>query len=95
MKLSNLGIGSLAAVGLLACFVAWAGPVNINTADAKTLAAELQGVGPSLAEAIVKDRAQHGKFASPEALARVKGIGQRIIEMNRNNILVSDPQAKR
>ena len=61
---------------------AFAGPVNINTADAATLAAELTGVGPALAEAIVKDRAEHGNFDSPEALARVKGIGDRIVEMN-------------
>jgi competence protein ComEA len=70
---------------------AFAGPVNINTADAATLAAELTGVGPALAEAIVKDRAEHGNFDSPEALARVKGIGERIVEMNRANILVADP----
>jgi competence ComEA-like helix-hairpin-helix protein len=51
--------------------------VNINTADATTLAAELTGVGPALAQAIVKDRAEHGKFDTPDALTRVKGIGQR------------------
>jgi competence protein ComEA len=74
---------------------AWAGPVNINTADAATLAAELTGVGPALAEAIVKDRTEHGKFDSPDALARVKGIGTRIVELNRANILVGDPPAKK
>lgn len=75
--------------------VALAGPVNINTADATTLAAELTGVGPALAEAIVADRQAHGNFATPEALTRVKGIGQRIVEMNKANILVSDPAPKR
>jgi competence protein ComEA len=74
---------------------AFAGPVNINTADAATLAAELTGVGPALAEAIVKDRTEHGKFDSPEALARVKGVGDRIVELNRANILVADPAPKR
>jgi competence protein ComEA len=73
----------------------FAGPVNINTADATTLAAELTGVGPALAEAIVADRQAHGNFATPEALTRVKGIGQRIVEMNKANILVSDPAPKR
>jgi competence protein ComEA len=68
-----------------------AGPVNINTADAETLAAELTGVGPALAAAIVQDREINGEFATPQALARVKGVGERIIEMNRVNILVSDP----
>jgi competence protein ComEA len=74
---------------------AYAGPVNINTADAATLAAELTGIGPALAEAIVKDRTEHGNFASPEALTRVKGVGDRIVEMNRANILVADPAPKR
>jgi competence protein ComEA len=74
---------------------AFAGPVNINTADAATLAAELTGIGPALAEAIVKDRAEHGKFDSPEALSRVKGVGERIIELNKANILVADAAPKR
>jgi competence protein ComEA len=88
---------SIWLVGLVLCTLAlgprllWAGPVNINTADAATLASELSGVGPALAEAIIKDRQQNGPFASPESLARVKGIGQRIIELNKANILVSDP----
>ena len=69
--------------------------MNINTADAATLAAELQGVGPALAQAIVKDRQEHGKFDKPEALTRVKGIGDHIVELNRANILVSDPAPKK
>ncbi len=68
----------------------YAGPVNINTADAETLALELTGVGPALAAAIVEDREQNGDFVSPESLMRVNGIGTRIVEMNRTNILVSD-----
>lgn len=72
-----------------------AGPVNINTADAATLATELQGVGPALAEAIVADRKANGTFATPEALTRVKGIGVRIVEMNKGNILVADPTPAR
>jgi competence protein ComEA len=81
----------------LACsqFAAVAGPVNINTADAATLATELQGVGPALAEAIVADRKANGTFATPEALTRVKGIGVRIVEMNKGNILVADPAPAR
>ena len=76
-----------------AAFAAAAGPVNINTADAAKLASELQGVGPALAEAIVADRKANGNFATPEALMRVKGIGARIIEINKANILVADPPA--
>ena len=71
--------------------LALAGPVNINTADAETLAAELMGVGPALAAAIVSDRRENGVFANAEALMRVRGIGEHVIELNRENILVSDP----
>jgi competence protein ComEA len=83
------------AAAAFAAGAAFAGPVNINTADAATLASELTGVGPALAQAIVKDRQEHGNFATPEALTRVKGIGDRIVEMNKANILVSDPAPKR
>ena len=66
----------------------FAGPVNINTADAETLAMELSGVGPALAAAIVADRETNGMFTSPEALTRVRGIGNRILELNAGDILV-------
>ena len=91
LKLLQLVIAAAAC----ASGAALAGPVNINTADAATLASELTGVGPALAQAIVKDRQEHGNFATPEALTRVKGIGDRIVEMNKANILVSDPAPKR
>ena len=80
--------------GLMPCLVL-AGPVNINTADAATLAAELAGIGPALAEAIVTDRQENGAYANAEALMRVRGIGERVIELNRDNILVSDPPVSR
>lgn len=60
----------------------FAGPVDINTADAETLAAELTGVGPAIAEEIVRDRERNGRYESPEALVRVRGVGERIVEMN-------------
>lgn len=70
-----------------------AGPVNINTADEDTLAEELEGVGPALAAAIVRDRAENGEFESPESLARVRGIGPRVLEANREFILVEDEES--
>jgi competence protein ComEA len=94
MKLRSLGIiGALCLAG--ASFGAAAGPVNINTADAATIAAELKGIGPALAAAIVADRTTNGRFASPDALVRVKGVGERVVEMNRENILVADAPPKR
>ncbi len=67
-----------------------AGPVNINTADADTLAAELTGIGPTLAAAIVRDREENGRYTTAEALTRVRGVGPRIVEVNRENILTGD-----
>lgn len=64
--------------------------VNINTADAATLARVLDGVGLKKAEAIVAHREQHGRFDSPADLARVKGIGDATVQRNAEKIRVSD-----
>jgi competence protein ComEA len=64
--------------------------VNINTADAATLARELVGVGESRAAAIVAYRNQNGPFRSVEELTLVRGIGPRVIEQNRA-ILRAEP----
>jgi competence protein ComEA len=63
-----------------------AGPVDINTADAATLARELKGIGPVRAQAIVAYRTQHGPFKSADDLALVKSVPQRVVEDNRDNI---------
>jgi competence protein ComEA len=65
---------------------AWAGPVNVNTADAATIAAELDGIGPSKAQAIVEYRQKNGPFRSADDLLKVQGIGERVLEQNRANI---------
>ena len=77
---------------IMAPVLVLAGPVNINTATAETLAMELTGVGPALAAAIVADREANGEFPSAESLARVKGIGAYVLEANKDNILVSTPE---
>ena len=56
--------------------------VNINTADAKTLAS-LNGVSRGLAEKIVKYREEHGAFKKPEDLRHVDGVGHAVLEKNR------------
>lgn len=71
---------------------AWAGPVNINTADAETLARELQGVGEAKAAAIVAYREKHGPFESVEELLEVDGIGSATLEKNRANIRLGDAE---
>ncbi len=64
--------------------------VNINSADASTLARVLKGVGLSRAEAIVRYREEHGEFLDPYELANVKGIGERTVEVNEERILLAD-----
>ena len=70
-----------------------AGPVDINSADAAALATALNGVGEAKAKAIVAHRNQHGAFRSVDELALVKGIGQRLVDINRDAIRIGDPAA--
>lgn len=81
-----------AMVVLTASTIVLAGPVNINTANAETIAAELKGVGLSKAKAIVEYRSKHGPFRSPDDLSLVKGIGERTVELNRADIKVTEPK---
>ena len=79
-----------AAFALLAAPpLALAGPVDVNTADAETISAELKGVGLVKAKAIVEYREKHGPFRSADDLSLVKGIGERTVELNRTDIKVS------
>jgi competence protein ComEA len=75
-------------VASLVPLMAWAGPVDINKADAATIAKELQGIGLSRAQAIVEYRTKNGAFKSADDLSNVKGIGQKTLELNRANIRV-------
>jgi len=63
--------------------------VNINTADAETIARNLKGIGESKAKAIVAYRKSNGHFATPYELANVKGIGEKTIERNFDDIKVT------
>ena len=79
-----------AAFALLAApTLALAGPVDVNTADAETISAELKGIGLAKAQAIVDYRKKHGPFRNADDLSLVKGIGERTVELNRSDIKVS------
>ena len=54
-------------------------PLNLNTATAKELQV-LPGIGPKIAERIVKYREKNGPFSSVDDLTKVKGIGQKKLE---------------
>jgi competence protein ComEA len=80
------GLGAALVAAMLLAPAAIAGPVNVNTADAKTLARELDGVGMARAEAIVAYRQKNGPFKSAEDLGKVKGLGKKIIDQNKANL---------
>lgn len=63
--------------------------VNINTADAATIASVLSGVGLKKAQAIIEHREQHGRFDAATDLTKVKGIGEATVAKNAAKIVVS------
>ena len=67
-----------------------ASPVNINTANAQALSKNIKGVGLKKAQAIVAYREKNGKFKNVEDLKKVKGIGKKLLEKNKNTIIVKN-----
>ena len=61
-------------------------PVNVNKADAQTIATSLDGIGISKAQAIVAYRDAHGPFKSVDDLGNVKGVGAKTLDRNRDAI---------
>jgi competence protein ComEA len=82
---SSVAMLLLAVLSLSACGAALAqaaaGPgVDLNAADAATLARELH--------AIVEHRRRHGPFRSVDELALVRGIGPKTVERNRARLRI-------
>ena len=69
-------------------------PVNVNTADAATIAKALDGIGPAKAAAIVAWREEHGPFKTVDEVGQVKGVGASTLDRNRAAILISEEGAK-
>ena len=90
MKYSTL-LGKVILVASLMFASGWAAaaPVNVNTADAQTLATNISGVGAKKAQAIIKYRKLNGPFKSAQDLIKVKGIGKKLIERNRDDLVFS------
>ena len=85
--------GTLISLALLAGPLSAAGAVDINSADAQTLADQLDGVGVAKAQAIVDYRQANGPFQSVDDLEKVKGIGRSTLEKNRSRMAVGGSQA--
>ncbi len=83
---------SLAALALCLAFAlpAFAAtPVNVNKADAQTIANSLDGVGLAKAQAIVAYRKAHGPFKNIEDVGKVKGVGEKTLTRNHDAIRLS------
>ena len=61
--------------------------VNINTANLKELCT-LSGIGKVKAQAIIDWRKENGSFANIEDLMKVKGIGPKTLEKNKDRLTV-------
>jgi competence protein ComEA len=64
--------------------------ININTADKEALMETIKGVGEKRAEAIIAYREKNGSFKSIDELAEITGIGQSIVDKNRDNLKTSE-----
>ena len=80
--------GLIIVLSLLTASIVGATPININTANAVEIAKVLYGVGPHKAHAIVDYRKKHGLFKSVQAVKKVRGIGQGIIDGNHGDIRI-------
>jgi competence protein ComEA len=83
LLLSSVSAGAQAQVG---SSEAVEKRVNINEADAETLADVLVGVGASKARAIVKYREENGPFTTIDQLVDVNGIGESILNTNKEKM---------
>ena len=61
--------------------------ININKASVQTLV-KLKNVGPAIAKRIIEFREKNGPFEKPEDIVKVKGIGPKIFELNKDLISV-------
>ena len=84
-RLLLLGLFALSPLAL-----ALPGSVNVNTAGPEELAEALDGVGTARAAAIIEYREKYGEFVTIEDLLDVRGIGQAVIDANKERIAFSD-----
>ena len=66
----------------------FATPININTADAQSIATSLSGIGEYKAQAIIHYRQKNGLFKKAIDIVKVKGIGRATYNKNKSDILL-------
>jgi len=69
--------------------VSQAAVVNINKANAAALTENLSGIGPKKAAAIISYRKSNGAYKSVDDLLNVKGIGEKLLQKNRNDLSIN------
>lgn len=79
-------IARTATLWLMVASLSWAEPnpvaININEANAETIAETLKGIGLKKAQAIVAWRESHGSFTHKQQLTAIKGIGESTLAKN-------------
>ena len=85
--ISIVVIGMIMAIYLTPA-MAESGKVNINTATKEVLMT-LKGVGDKIADRIIEYRTAQ-LFEVPEDIMKVKGIGEKVFDDNKDKIIVKD-----
>jgi len=86
------------AAGVLALMISGpvlAGTVDINKADAATIASQLKGIGPAKAQAIIDYRTAHGAFKSVDELRKVHGISEKLLAKIRSDVSLGSESTKK
>jgi competence protein ComEA len=85
LKIALIG---MLVLGFLVPAVSGADKVNINTADKEQLMT-LKYIGDALADRIIEYRKEQ-PFQAPEDIMKIKGVGEKAFEANKDRIIVKD-----
>jgi competence protein ComEA len=95
MKTKRFGIAvCILLIGMLVApvFLMAADKINLNTATLEELVT-LERIGPKHAQAIIDYRETYGPFEKIEDIMKVKGIGPKTFEANKDKLAVGEADA--
>ncbi len=87
-RLTVLAVFALVFACMVSQVHASGGKVNINSANKEELMT-LKYVGETIADRIIEYRKGH-PFKEPSDIMKVKGIGQKVFDVNKDMIIVQD-----